>query len=148
MSQSCRHVGIEFDRPQIDVQIKAVSQPSPQHPRFSAVRQAHCGQSRRSLENGIGLSALGSGQLRQAEQAFDLSLQSRPGAEHAMLMAAHLATLGHYDEALRFSDIALRQYDSDSGELWSAERVRREDILSFQQQVRSDRDSVSGGDRR
>jgi tetratricopeptide (TPR) repeat protein len=96
------------------------------------------------LQYFIGLSALYSGELKQADEAFELSLQARPGAEHAMLMAAHLATLGHHEEALRFSDIALRQFDEQSDSLLlPGGRVRREDILSFQDQVRDEQEALT-----
>jgi hypothetical protein len=92
----------------------------------------------------IGLSTLSSGDVRLAVDAFARSLKSRPGAGHAMLMAAHLATHGHFNEALYFSDLALRQFDRVAGGLLPAERIRREDILAFQEQVRADRDAVRG----
>jgi tetratricopeptide (TPR) repeat protein len=100
------------------------------------------------LQYFIGLSVLSGGDLQQAIEHFDRSLMSRPGASHAMLMAAHLATQEHYDEALHFSDIALRQFDEAPDNLLAAERVRREDILTFQEQVRAERDAASadGGD--
>lgn len=61
-------------------------------------------------------------------------------------MAAHLASHGHFDEALRFSDTALRSFDQTADRLLPAERVRREDILAFQEQVRTERDTLSGDD--
>jgi tetratricopeptide (TPR) repeat protein len=91
----------------------------------------------------VGLSALNAGDLQQAVDAFDRSLQSRPGAGHAMLMAAQLATHAHHDEALHFSNIALRQFDEGAGNLLPAEHVRREDILAFQEQVRAERDTFT-----
>ena len=94
------------------------------------------------LQYFIGLSALNAGDLQQAQAAFDRSLQVRPGAGHAMLMAAHLATHAFFDEALHFSDIALRQFDQGADKLLPVERVRREDILAFQDQVRADRDAA------
>jgi tetratricopeptide (TPR) repeat protein len=94
------------------------------------------------LQYFIGLSTLNTGDVRLAVDAFARSLKSRPGAGHAMLMAAHLATHGRYDEALYFSDLALRHFDKVAGGFLPAERVRREDILAFQQQVRADRDAV------
>jgi tetratricopeptide (TPR) repeat protein len=100
------------------------------------------------LQYFIGLSVLSAGDLQQAIERFDQSLMSRPGASHAMLMAAHLATYEHYDEALHFSDIALRQFDEAADNLLAAGRVRREDILTFQEQVREERDAApaDGGD--
>jgi tetratricopeptide (TPR) repeat protein len=98
------------------------------------------------LQYFIGLSVLSAGDLQQAVESFDRSLQSRPGASHAMLMAAHLATLEYYEEALHFSNIALRQFDEDSENLLSADRVRRDDILAFQEQVRNERDAAPGDD--
>lgn len=94
------------------------------------------------LQYFIGLSALSAGDLRQAVESFERSLQARPGASHAMLMAAHLATLEHYEEALHFSNIALRQFDRDANNLLTTERVRREDIVAFQEQVRAERDAA------
>ena len=96
------------------------------------------------LQYFIGLSALNAGEPKQAIEAFDRSLQSRPGAGHAMLMAAQLATHGHFDDALHFSDLALRQFDRVAGSFLPAERVRREDIIAFQEQVRMDRDAAPG----
>jgi tetratricopeptide (TPR) repeat protein len=97
------------------------------------------------LQYFIGLSVLSAGDVQQAVESFDRSLQSRPGASHAMVMAAHLATLEHYEEALHFSSIALRQFDEDSDDLLSADRVRRDDILTFQEQVRVERDAARDG---
>jgi len=97
------------------------------------------------LQYFVGLSALSAGDLQQAVESFDRSLQSRPGASHAMLMAAHLATLEHYEEALHFSSIALRQFDEEADDLLSAGRVRRDDILTFQEQVRAERDAALNG---
>ena len=96
------------------------------------------------LQYFIGLTQVSAGDLPRGIEAFERSLRSRPGAGHAMLMAAHLATHGHHDEALRFSDIALRHFDEGAGGLLPAERVRREDILAFQEQVRADRDAAPG----
>jgi hypothetical protein len=62
-----------------------------------------------------------------------------------MLMAAHLATLEHYEEALHFSSIALRQFDEEADGLLSADRVRRDDILAFQEQVRAERNAARDG---
>ena len=98
------------------------------------------------LQYFVGLSALNADEPRQAVEAFDRSLQSRPGAGRAMLMAAHLATHGRFDEALHFSDLALARFDRVSDGLRPAERIRREDILAFQEQVRGQRDSISGND--
>ena len=97
------------------------------------------------LQYFIGLSALSAGDLQQAVEGFDRSLQSRPGASHAMLMAAHLATLEHYEEALHFSSIALRQFDEEADDLLSTGRVRRDDILTFQEQVRAERNAARDG---
>jgi hypothetical protein len=96
------------------------------------------------LQYFVGLSTLNAGDVRLAVDAFARSLKSRPGAGHAMLMAAHLATHGRFNEALHFSDLALRQFDRVAGGLLPAERIRREDILAFQEQVRMERDAAPG----
>ncbi len=90
----------------------------------------------------IGFTAAYSGEPSQAVSAFEESLRARPGASHAMLMAAHLATGEYFDEALHFADLALQQLDKESQQIWQAGRVGAEDIREFQAIVRADREAA------
>jgi tetratricopeptide (TPR) repeat protein len=74
-----------------------------------------------------------------ALRSFEASLQSRPGAGHAMAMAALLATRGYFDEALTISNLALEQVDADRTSRISGTRVSEADIRRFQDVVRADR---------
>lgn len=77
--------------------------------------------------------------------AFEKSLAARPGASKAMEMAAHLATNGHFDEALRLSELALAQLDAERFSALTGGRVSEADIRSFQDVVRADRDAAQSG---
>lgn len=79
------------------------------------------------------------GEPSRAVAAFEESLRARPGASHAMLMAAHLATGEHFDEALYFSDLALSQLDAESQHALQGIRVSANDIREFQAVVRADK---------
>ncbi|MGI9247985.1 MAG: hypothetical protein ACR2QI_03155, partial [Woeseiaceae bacterium] len=98
----------------------------------------------------VGFVDTHAGRPSQAVAAFKESLQARPGASHAMLMAAHLATGEYHDEALYFSDLALSQLDDVQEGLLQGSRVGEADIREFQAIVRADRDAArkQGHDRR
>jgi tetratricopeptide (TPR) repeat protein len=74
-----------------------------------------------------------------AVESFRTSLASRPGAGHAMAMAALLATREYFDEALAISELALQQIDADKASTISGNRVSAADIRHFQDVVRADR---------
>jgi tetratricopeptide (TPR) repeat protein len=82
------------------------------------------------------------GKPSQAVSAFEESLRARPGASHAMLMAAHLATGEYFDEALHFSDLALSQLDAESRHVLQGNRVGANDIRQFQAVVRADKEAA------
>lgn len=90
----------------------------------------------------IGFASVYSDELPRALAAFEESLRGRPGASHAMIMAAHLATNEYYDEALKFSDIALAQLDIENQGILGGARVTRSDVLHFQDVVRADIDAL------
>ena len=90
------------------------------------------------LQYFVGFSSVYDGDSRRAVAAFEESLRSRPGASHAMMMAAHLATGGYYDEALAFSEVALSQLEVRQQGILSGTPVGKEDVLSFQAVVRAD----------
>jgi tetratricopeptide (TPR) repeat protein len=97
------------------------------------------------LQYFVGFASVYSGDSRLAVAAFKESLRSRPGASHAMLMAAHLATGGYYDEALTFSEIALSQLEVRQQGILNGKRVSKEDVLSFQAVVREDIEALKSG---
>lgn len=89
----------------------------------------------------IGFVDVHSGEPSQAAKAFEASLRARPGATHAMTMAAHLATAGYFEEALYFSDVALSQLDVESQGILRGARVYESDIRAFQAIVQADMDA-------
>lgn len=92
----------------------------------------------------IGLVDIHLREPRRALDNFRESLQSRPGASKAMLMASLMASNGFYDEAMQLSDIALEELENaDEGFLGSA-RVGEEDILEFRRNVREEVEAASG----
>ncbi len=76
--------------------------------------------------------------------SFRTSLDSRPGAGHAMAMAALLATRGYFDEALTISELALGQIEADKASTIGGNRVSEADIRHFQDVVRADRAALQG----
>jgi hypothetical protein len=93
----------------------------------------------------IGFTNVYADEPARAVAAFEESLKSRPGASHAMLMAAHLATRNYFDEALDLSEIALSQLEVERQGILEGARVGKEDIKAFQAVVRKDRDAARGG---
>ena len=76
--------------------------------------------------------------LREPERAqrnFQESLQSRPGAGHAMQMAALLASNEYYGEALQLSDLALADLDSADNELIASGQISRLDVEEFREKL-------------
>tara|TARA_R110002096_G_scaffold116164_2_gene251737 strand:- start:37835 stop:39769 length:1935 start_codon:yes stop_codon:yes gene_type:complete len=86
----------------------------------------------------IGFAYAHSGQPAAAVEAFLKSLAARPGASHAMQMAAVLASAEHGDEALQISDIALAELQQANRNLLGVAPVSESDIRIFQETVRED----------
>ncbi len=86
----------------------------------------------------LGFARAYNDQADAAIAAFEASLSSRPGATHAMMMAAVLATNGHGKEALYLSDIALEQIEAEAEVRRSGASASRSDILHFQKVVRDE----------
>ncbi len=86
------------------------------------------------------------GQIDEAITAFERSLSSRPGASHAMMMAAVLASSSFYEEALYFSERALQQLAREPGTFLQAAAVNESDIIEFQALVRADLAQMRSGD--
>ena len=90
------------------------------------------------LQYFIGFASAYNGELARAVAAFEASLRSRPGASHAMIMAAHLATNEFYEEALNFADVALSQLEVENQGILGGARVTEDDIRHFQTVVHAD----------
>ncbi len=86
----------------------------------------------------IGFVNAYAGEPELALAAFEESLRARPGSSHAMIMAAHMATEGYYEEALYLSDIALSQLDVEKQGIVGRARVSESDVHSFRSIVRAD----------
>ena len=82
----------------------------------------------------------------QALEAFEASLGARPGASHAMMMAALLASNEFHDEALHLSGLALLRLEETTEDGSNSERVRESDIREFRATVRADRDASVAND--
>ncbi|MBT8102163.1 MAG: glycosyltransferase family 39 protein [Gammaproteobacteria bacterium] len=94
----------------------------------------------------IGLVDSHMGEPARAVSAFEASLRAEPGTEEAMRMAADLASAGHLEEALYFSDLALDQFSADSGKILKQTRITEKDIRAFQAAVRADLEQPPGAD--
>lgn len=88
----------------------------------------------------VGYTRVRGGDVAGALQAFDRSLSARGGAGPAMTIAAILASSGQFDEALRYSEVAIQQLERGESGFGDARRVRRADILEFQANVRAELD--------
>ena len=78
----------------------------------------------------LGKSALALGRTSDAVSHFRASLDSRPTASRAMLMASLLVGADAYTEALLFTELALQQVDGDNT------RVSKAEIEDFRARVR------------
>lgn len=91
----------------------------------------------------IGVTDVYGGRPDDAAAAFRESLAARPGASHAMMMAAVFASTGHPTLALDFSALALDALDSGDQGLLATDRVNREDVLAFRETVQRELDELS-----
>lgn len=89
----------------------------------------------------VGLVEVHAGDPSKALAAFEESLRARPGASHAMKMAAHMATAGYLEQALYLSELALAQLDEVPQGVLRTGLVREADIRAFQAIVRADMQS-------
>ena len=93
------------------------------------------------LQYFLGYAAVFIGDRDRAMSAFLASLKARPGASHAMAMAALMATGGFADEALRLSELALAEIAAGRESTVGGNRVSAADIRHFQDVVRAERDA-------
>jgi len=82
------------------------------------------------------------GEPLDAVAAFEKSLLAEPGANHAMMMAALLATHEYYDEALYLSELALSYLHADQDDVLRATPITEQSIKSFQEIVRVDQQAA------
>jgi tetratricopeptide (TPR) repeat protein len=86
----------------------------------------------------IGYTRMYSLQPAAALEAFMESLRSRPGASHAMAMAALMASNNYSEEALELANVALAQFDKDALSDLQGQRLTRHEILEFIATVQTD----------
>jgi hypothetical protein len=87
----------------------------------------------------IGYVNVYSGKPDEALEAFENSLNSRPGPSHAMKMAALMATNTYNRGALVLADRALTQLRKEiAQDPKLVRKVNESDILGFQESVSSD----------
>lgn len=94
----------------------------------------------------IGFAHAYSGRSEDAVAAFNESLSAKPGASHAMLMAAVLASNQFGEEALEFSRIALADLNAASESGVAVAPVSESDIREFQRRVRADINAANEAD--
>ena len=90
----------------------------------------------------IGLADVHLDEPARAVVEFEASLQANPRADHAMTMAAYLATNKYFAEALYLSNKALSQLQADAGDGKPLARVSASTIREFQAAVRIEMDAV------
>lgn len=95
----------------------------------------------------IGITNVHMGRPSSALEEFEESLRSRPGPGHAMMMAAHFASNDFFEEALYLSDVALSQVNAEQAGVMAVSDVDADDIRSFQNTVRADRDAAAERDK-
>ncbi|HNP63746.1 MAG TPA: hypothetical protein PKH39_07380 [Woeseiaceae bacterium] len=94
----------------------------------------------------VGFAHAYSGRPGDAVAAFNESLSAKPGASHAMLMAAVLASNQFGEEALEFSSIALANLDTARETGLVVAPVSESDIREFQRRVRADINAAKDAD--
>ena len=97
----------------------------------------------------VGLLDVYLGVPSDAVAAFKKSLLAEPGANHAMMMAAVLATNEYFGEALYFSELALLQLESSQKDILDVTAVSKESVAAFQEIVRRDKhaaESIGDGE--
>lgn len=89
----------------------------------------------------IGLVEVRAGSPAKAVAAFEESLQARPGASHAMHMAALMASNNYAQEALYLSGMALQQLEQKGPGILSDTFISESDIRAFRATVKADLDA-------
>jgi hypothetical protein len=85
----------------------------------------------------LGLADIRMQNVGAGEEHLRNSLAARPTANRAMLMASLMANAEAYEAAMRFTEDALRRAGDDSGAALAASDVSRDEILDFQNRLRT-----------
>ncbi len=80
---------------------------------------------------------------QRAGESFRQSLNSRPDASRAMVIASIFASNGYFAEALEFADVATTYLSAPTGGIVSGPTVRKSDIDDFRRQVRAEIETAS-----
>jgi tetratricopeptide (TPR) repeat protein len=87
----------------------------------------------------LGLARVYAGKPEAALSAFQDSLSSRPGASHAMAMAATMASNGFPHGALVLADAALEYLQQGAADnRRRSQQILESDVLAFQETIRAD----------
>jgi tetratricopeptide (TPR) repeat protein len=95
----------------------------------------------------LGLVYVHSGRPDDALSIFQESLAAKPEASYAMVLASHMASVGHNFEALILSNLALGYLEPGTDSFLNGTLVLESDIKNFQDTVRSDMGSEPDSDR-
>ena len=129
--QSCPSISLEELRTLFTEMLGVPLNANPDYPMFSQIKyflgvvDAHLQEPQRALRN------------------FEESLQARPGAGHAMQMAALMASLEFYDEAMLLSGIALADLSAEDGGLIKRDQINVNDVNEFRQKVQIEIEKLS-----
>jgi hypothetical protein len=94
----------------------------------------------------IGFVDVRAGRPSRAVTAFKESLLARPGAGHAMAMAALLASNGYLLEALDLSGIALLQLEAKPANSLQGAIVSKSDVQEFRANIRAELAAAESGE--
>jgi len=87
----------------------------------------------------VGYSRIYASRPAEALEAFEQSLEARPGPSHAMNMAALMASQDYFEEAIVLAERALRQLqESQAEDPLLVHKVKESDIRAFIATVRAD----------
>ena len=126
----CPQVSLDSFRLMFSKMLQVPENANPQSLRYSQVKYL------------IGFIDVHANRPSQALAAFEESLQARPGAGHAMMMAAVMASREYHEEALYLSDLALSQLQATMTDVLSVGLVRESDIIEFRATVQADWDAA------
>ena len=126
----CPQVSLDSFRLMFSKMLQVPENANPQSLRYSQVKYF------------IGFIDVHANRPSQALAAFEESLQARPGAGHAMMMAAVMASKEYHEEALYLSSLALSQLQATMTGVLSVGIVRESDIIEFRATVRADWDAA------
>jgi len=129
--QSCPSISSDELRTLFTEMLEVPLNANPNYPMFSQIKFF------------IGVVDIHLDHPQRALSSFKESLQARPGAGHAMQMAAHMASGEFYDEAMLLSGIALANLSSKDGGLIRRDQINASDVHDFRQKVQIEIENMS-----